>query len=273
MEYALPVFAGALCALFICIFLAAHYFFSYKPAAAQEFVQEISGVEAGKAAGEINLSGIFASPAVIIPDFILEKYRSPEYREWVINFFTEICGSREIAQAILTNTDRFDVSPALAFALSWEESRFNPRAVNRANQNQSVDRGLFQLNSFSFPYLEINAFFDINENARLGIEYLRRCLDAAGYEIGGLAMYNAGQNRVRNMGTPKVTLHYVHRILENRRRIEENFRVLFQMETETRLAKAAANTKAYKEDKEEQGNRISAMRFHFARIFISASPL
>jgi hypothetical protein len=55
------------------------------------------------------------------------------------------------------------------------------------------------------------------------MSHLRHCLDTGGTEIAALAMYNAGANRVRNTGTPKTTLDYISRILENRRRIESRF--------------------------------------------------
>jgi soluble lytic murein transglycosylase-like protein len=86
-----------------------------------------------------------------------------------------------------------------------------------------VDRGLFQLNSDSFPNLAEPDFFDPLVNAHYGLAHLRWCIDAGGSEIAGLAMYNAGTGRVRSGATPKVTLDYVSRILENRWKIEELF--------------------------------------------------
>jgi hypothetical protein len=55
--------------------------------------------------------------------------------------------------------------------------------------------------------------------------HLRWCLDTAGTEIAGLAMYNAGATRVRTDQTPKRTLDYVSRILETRNRLEDAFRL------------------------------------------------
>jgi len=61
--------------------------------------------------------------------------------------------------------------------------------------------------------------------------HLRYCLDVGGSEIAALAMYNAGTNRVNSSGTPRSTLDYVSRIMENRWKIEDLFweqEVLFQ---------------------------------------------
>ncbi|WP_461249086.1 transglycosylase SLT domain-containing protein, partial [Treponema sp. R6D11] len=96
-------------------------------------------------------------------------------------FFHGLTGSREIAEAILFNASACNVPPALAFSLCAEESGYNPRALNR-NRNETVDRGLFQLNNASFPKLKIEDFYDTGVNARHGLLHLRWCLNTAGTE-------------------------------------------------------------------------------------------
>jgi hypothetical protein len=157
-------------------------------------------------------------------DRILALYRDPGSQSGVFAFFAEICASAEIAEVILYNANLFDIPPALAVALAWEESRLNPGAVNYKNRNESIDRGLFQLNDHSFPRLEVQAFFNPETNAWYAMSHLRHCLDTGGTEVAALAMYNAGTNRVRGAGTPKTTLDYISRILENRWEIEDRFR-------------------------------------------------
>jgi hypothetical protein len=163
-------------------------------------------------------------------DFIRELYRDADTREWVVGFFAGLCGSREIAGIVLANADAFDIPPALAFALSWEESRFNPLAVNTKNRDESIDRGLFQLNNQSFPDIETQAFFNPKVNAWYGMNHLRYCLNTGGTEIAALAMYNAGAGRVGATGAPKSTLDYIDRILEHRRKIESRFQLRVQRE-------------------------------------------
>ena len=227
IEKVIPLFTGALCSLVLCALIAVQMSFFKKPAASQVVVEK-DNAEDG--------SNFLKRSAEAVPDTILEIYRDAEYSEWVIDFFAGICSSRRVAQAIMDNTDEFDVPPALAFALSWEESNFNPNAVGPRNANGSIDRGLFQLNNRSFPGLEIRAFFDIEVNSYYGISHLRHCLDLGGSEISALAMYNAGAGRVRGSGTPKVTLDYISRILENQRKIENRFHSSLMKEEETRLA-------------------------------------
>jgi soluble lytic murein transglycosylase-like protein len=168
-------------------------------------------------------------------DLILLLYRDGAFREDVLVFFQDITGSREIAEAILSNASVYNVAPALAFSLCFEESQYNPRALNR-NKNQTVDRGLFQLNNASFPKLKVEDFYDTNVNAKHGISHLRWCLNTAGSEIAALAMYNAGETRVRSVGTPKSTLDYVSRILKRQRKIEEHFEDYYSCLVEERNA-------------------------------------
>ncbi|MDR0761326.1 MAG: transglycosylase SLT domain-containing protein [Treponema sp.] len=165
-------------------------------------------------------------------DGILTAYRKEAQQQWVVAFFAGILKSAryftgttmvEMAAAILSNASAFDISPSLAFALCWAESRFNPAAVNRANRDGSIDRGLFQLNNLSFPKLKEADFFNPSVNAYYGLAHLRWCLDAGGSVVAGLAMYNAGTGRVKTEGAPKRTLDYISYILEFQRKIEDAF--------------------------------------------------
>jgi hypothetical protein len=163
-------------------------------------------------------------------DFIRECYKNEYLREAVVEFFSTVTCSREVAGVILENADAFGISPSLAFALCWEESRYDARAVNRKNINESIDRGLFQLNCCSFPQLDEADFFDPGVNAYYGMAHLRWCLDNGGSDVAALAIYNAGNGRVNSGGTPKKTLDYVSRVLKVQRSIEVLFETGFSWE-------------------------------------------
>jgi len=220
-ERSLPVFLGVLGALVCCGLLAAK-----GPVSFAFFVKEAEELVIIEAPDDEPILFYTEQPGEK-HDLILELYNTNEYHDRVIDFFTRICGSREISKTILFYADMNDVPPALAFALAWEESRFKTHAVNSQNRNGSIDRGLFQLNSNSFPDIDAHDFFNPDLSARYGISHLRFCLDFGGTEIAALAMYNAGTGRVRSTGTPKSTLDYVHRILQNRQRIETQFNARF----------------------------------------------
>ncbi len=154
-------------------------------------------------------------------DVVSEYYANPLYREAVLEFFGSITKSREIAGAILDNAAEYSVPASLAFALAYEESQFHPRAINR--NAESVDRGLFQLNSKSFPNMTIEQFYDPVLNARKGVAHLAYCLDEGGNEVAALAIYNAGYGRVSKGGTPRRTLDYISRITKYASNLEALF--------------------------------------------------
>lgn len=262
IEILIPLFTGVLCSMFICAVITVHNGIYKTPQEVPEFIETVI-IEPEEDEGNYLLAsgGNFLDP-------VLEYFRDPEYHEWVIDFFGNICSDREIVIAILENAGKFDVPPALAFALSWEESRFNPNAVNRFNSNGSMDRGLFQLNNLSFPNLDNSLFFDINTNAYYGLGHLRHCLNSGGTEVSALAMYNAGTGRVRSSGAPEVTLNYISRILENRQRIESRFHAGLIKEEEIRLAETlvAENEAAAIAEEDHR-------QFLFTRTLIIASPL
>ena len=267
IEVLIPMFTGVLLSLVLCTFIA-----SYNNLFHGSDISEVTAgiefdMETEQAQELENNFSFLLTGKNKAKDVILEYYRNPEYREWVVSFFTGICSNKEIAQAVLDGADEFDVSPALAFALSWEESRFNPRAVNLHNYDGSIDRGLFQLNNRSFPNLELIQFFNAGTNARYGVSHLRHCLNTGGSEVSALAMYNAGAGRVSNTGTPKVTLDYISRILENRSRIESHFHYMLIREEESRIAENHFVENSH--DDFEQPESHS----QFSRTLISASPL
>ncbi|OHD16913.1 MAG: hypothetical protein A2087_02025 [Spirochaetes bacterium GWD1_61_31] len=175
-------------------------------------------------------------------DHIQDLYRADETREATISFFEALTGSRLVSQLILGEAARLDIAPALAFALAWQESRFQPRAVGPTNVNQTVDRGLFQLNSRTFAHIKAEDFFDPAINARLGLTHLAFCLRQGGNEVVALAIYNAGLNRIRGTGTPLTTLNYINRIIGYRDKLEALFeaQVVANYSQETLLVHASS---------------------------------
>lgn len=151
----------------------------------------------------------------------LALYRAEESRADVIWFYSHITNNETVTKVILENADKNNIPLSLAFALSWEESRYQVRAVNK--NASSIDRGLFQLNSKAFPKLTEKEFFNPEQNAHYGLTHLSYCLDLSGNEVTALAMYNAGTTKVRNNNTPQRTLDYVSRIQSYRNGLERLF--------------------------------------------------
>jgi soluble lytic murein transglycosylase-like protein len=87
-----------------------------------------------------------------------------------------------------------------------------------------MDRGLMQLNSATFSYLEESDFFDPAINADLGVSYLKHTMDLSGNVVAALAMYNAGPGRVGSTGAPRSTLDYISKIMARKAAFEKEYR-------------------------------------------------
>lgn len=164
-------------------------------------------------------------------DTIAAYYMNIGTKNSVVDFFSSLTNSKTIAVAILDNAVKHEVPASLAFAIAYEESRFNPKALHK--NATSVDRGLFQLNSSTFPDLTETEIYDPSHNAKEGIKYFRHVLDLSGNEVSALAMYNAGRTRVSNSGAPVRTLDYISRILNYEKNINSLFTAKVVAKTST----------------------------------------
>lgn len=206
--------------IFALVILAGKVLYTQFDSMEASFAQEDTEVQLAAAVPMEHLQKSFtetrnlADPALLL-------YREEISREDVLQFYTHITGDENTSRIILENACKNNISPALAFALAWQESRYQIRAVNK--NATSTDRGLFQLNNRAFPKLVDKDFFDPETNAHYGLSHLSYCLDLSGHEVTALAMYNAGTTKVRNNNTPKQTLDYASRILHYRQGLEKLF--------------------------------------------------
>jgi hypothetical protein len=221
VEYVLPFFFAALIALNLCALIVLRGFSGFR--AAPPPPQAVSEPEILVPEPFQGLSSAFLQEPETARDPVSEYYRDPLFRDLVTDFFSRITASREIAELILSAAETHAVPLSLAFSVAWEESRYRPRAINAHNRDGSIDRGLFQLNSRSFPKLSEADFFDPRINTGYGIAHLRWCLDTGGSVIVALSMYNAGSVRVNAGGTPRATLEYAGRVLSSCRKIDSLF--------------------------------------------------
>ena len=119
---------------------------------------------------------------------------------------------RQIADVVTALASRYDVEPRLALSLIQVESNFEPRAVSVKNA-----RGLMQLVPETASRFNVTNPFDVRDNVRGGLAYLRFLL---AYYEGRVplvaAAYNAGEAAVdRYGGIPPYaeTRDYVRRVL------------------------------------------------------------
>ncbi len=134
-------------------------------------------------------------------------------RDAVLDFYAAYTGDRDVARVILDAALRAEVPVNLAFALGWQESRFDTNAVSGINYYGTRDWGLFQLNDAARPEWRRADFFDIRRNAESAMQYLRLCLGEMGSVDMALAAYNAGIRGRARVGHPGVDprLHARHR--------------------------------------------------------------
>ncbi len=169
----------------------------------------------------------------------LTLYRQTLSKTSVEWFYTQITGNHDVALAILTEAEKNEIPLSLAFALAHTESNYNSNAINK-NSNATVDRGLFQLNSNSFPALTEADFFDPFVSSKYGMSHLKFCLTTAGNEVSALAMYNAGTGRVRSNKTPQSTLNYVGKIMAYQKMLDQLFNEQVVAYYETQLMPSLA---------------------------------
>jgi soluble lytic murein transglycosylase-like protein len=104
---------------------------------------------------------------------------------------------------------RYSVPPTLLYAIAKTESGLNPRAVNRANANRSVDVGLMQINSFWFPVLSRygisrDHLFDPCTSIEVGAWILAQNFKTHGVNWKAVGAYNAA--------TPSKQLNYAMKV-------------------------------------------------------------
>lgn len=153
-------------------------------------------------------------------DALLALYRDDHLGPLVVEYYAKLTEDRAVALAILEACDQLGIAPSLGFALAWNESQFDPRAVNY--NATTMDRGLFQLNSRTFSRLDRRTAFDPKANAVLGLTYYKRAYDKLGTEEKALGYYNAGIGWTTDRVLPLRTQAYIKRILEDRDRMDRD---------------------------------------------------
>ena len=123
-------------------------------------------------------------------------------------------------QALINSAaERFNLEPELIEAIIKVESGFNPYAVSDKGA-----MGLMQLMPETVEDLKVRDPFDPAENIYGGTCYLRKLLDLFDGDLQlVLAAYNAGPNRVKEIGrVPRIaeTKQYIRNVLANYKRYQ-----------------------------------------------------
>lgn len=111
-------------------------------------------------------------------------------------------------------SNRFGINDTeLLMAIAKTESDFNPTAINKANNDGSVDYGLMQHNSQHLPMFEAAGFkkedlFDPCTSIYLAAHNLAGCIKRHGRTWRAVGCYNAGSRKDREAARKK----YVSRV-------------------------------------------------------------
>lgn len=148
-----------------------------------------------------------------VPD---PNYSAEDVRPAIVRYIQKYRDSdlaQQIADSIVRHAQTYNVNAKLAAALIARESKFNPRALS-----SSGAMGLGQLLPSTCKGLGVSDGFDIDENAKGTVRYLRGLLDRFNkYEKGvqlALGAYLEGPNLVeRQLGYSDHTRAYVDDII------------------------------------------------------------
>lgn len=99
----------------------------------------------------------------------------------------------DIAKIIVSSARKHKIDPSLLAAVLFNESGFNPKAVNQ-NTPGNVDRGIAQINSTAFPNVTDEQAYDPNFAVDFAGRLMRQNIDYFGGDISrGIAAYNVGR--------------------------------------------------------------------------------
>jgi hypothetical protein len=167
-------------------------------------------------------------------DALLTLYRSDRLRPLVTDYYSHLTQDRSVAVAILETCDSLDIDPSLAFAIAWNESHFDPRAVSY--NASTIDRGLFQLNSATFSELDRKTVFDPKANAVHGLTFYKMAFDKLGTEEKALGYYNSGIGLISSRPYPRTTQAYIKKVMADRVQMDRDAIAWIYFSHDTSLA-------------------------------------
>jgi hypothetical protein len=142
-------------------------------------------------------------------------------RSQTIAFFNTVTNNDAITNTIISKCVKYNVAITTAMAIAMVESNFTPRATNR-NTNGTVDRGLFQLNSFR--NWKESRYFDIEANSEEAISHMSNLKFRYNNDEMNMALaYNSGVGSVQFENVPASTYKYNYLVFRTKQAIENEF--------------------------------------------------
>ena len=120
----------------------------------------------------------------------------------------------QISACFSQSGEKFQIHPHVLYAIAKQESSFNPFAVNRANENKSVDYGIMQVNSWwlknhLWKYgIRENDLYDACRNIEIGSWILAQCIQQHGKTWRAVGCYNAKDPKKQDVYIQKVMTQF-----------------------------------------------------------------
>jgi len=118
-----------------------------------------------------------------------------------------------LAALIILIATETGIPPNFALAVAICESNLNPTVVSAKRWDGSVDRGIFQLNSYVYPNIN---WADPETNIRLGIKHLRWLMEMECHNTywAVAVSYNAGHSyMLKKIPPPQSSIEFANKVM------------------------------------------------------------
>jgi hypothetical protein len=152
---------------------------------------------------------------------IIESMITDNKFNQVIVMYNQFIKNEDITRSIVLTALSAKIPIDLFFGLAWQESSFNPDAINynprKGKTPATIDVGLFQLNSRTFHDYTVEELKQVPLNCALAAEKLRENFEKYGSWEEAVLGYNAGNTKnvchdtIRHL----VRVYYYKNLLDN----------------------------------------------------------
>jgi soluble lytic murein transglycosylase-like protein len=159
---------------------------------------------------------MFLGIVMNIPDIKFND-KKQEYHFNKHLYYYMVIQDKLIVDNVFINARVRNIPESLIFAIIRCESFFDPTAINRKNDNGTVDYSVMQLNSQTFAHLTERELMNVSCNIYNGcglLEHLYKVYNGNLVKI--IMAYNAGERAVDSGHIPKRTINYLNEVLKNK---------------------------------------------------------
>jgi soluble lytic murein transglycosylase-like protein len=156
--------------------------------------------------------------AIITVCIIYAPVFNSEKQEYHFNkhlYYYMVIQDKLIVDNVMINSRVRNIPASLIFAIIRCESFFDPTAINRKNDNGTIDYSVMQLNSQTFAHLTERELMNVSCNIYNGcglLEHLYKVYNGNLVKI--IMAYNAGETAVNKGVIPQKTLNYLNEVLK-----------------------------------------------------------